>query len=81
MALELRQNVLSAQFLENKLTKDHEKFNIHSYLQDQRCDCYIYFSQTCSRVMTLDLRQNFVSTQYHKIKLTEFHQILYMHSY
>ena len=81
MALDLRQNFVSVQYLQNKWTEFHQILYMHSYCQDLRFDFTCHFSHICTGVMALDLRQNFVSAQYHENKLTEFHQILYMHSY
>ena len=64
MALDLRQNFFSAQYLENKMTYfqqilyyiDIDKF----WLGVVTC----HFSYICTRVMAPDLRQNFISAQY-----------------
>ena len=48
MALDLRQNFVSAQYLENKLTEFHQIFNMHSYWQN-----LVYY-----RVMSLHWCQN-----------------------
>ena len=79
MALDLRRNFVSAQYLENKLTESHQVVDMYSYCQELRSDWYTIFLHICIRVMAFDLRQNFVSAQYLENKLTEFHQILYMH--
>ena len=43
MALDIRQNILSAQYLENKLTDFHQILYMHSYWQDLSWDCYKSF--------------------------------------
>ena len=43
MALDLRQNFVSAQYLENKLTEFHQILNMHSYRQDLAWDSYTLF--------------------------------------
>ena len=81
MALEICKNLVSSQYLENKLTDFHQILYMHSYWHDLAWDCNTSFFHICSSVMALDLHQNFVSVQYLENKLTDFHQILYMHSY
>ena len=39
MALDWGQNLISAQYLENKLTEFHQILNMHQYLQDLGWDC------------------------------------------
>ena len=75
MALDLRQNFLSAQYLESKLTEFH-KFYI-CILNDKILLGIVthYFLHICTGVMALDLCQNFVSAQYLENLSTEFHQI------
>ena len=46
MALDLRQNFVSAQYLENKLTEFYQILYIHSYRQDLAKDCYTSFFRT-----------------------------------
>ena len=43
MALGLRQNLVSAQYLEKKLTDFHQILYMHSYWQDLSWDCYTSF--------------------------------------
>ena len=43
MALELRQNFVSVQYLENKWTEFHQILYMHSYCQDLSCYCYTSF--------------------------------------
>ena len=68
MALYLRQNFITAQYLENKLTE------FHQFL-------FIYFFIIYNRVMALDLCQNFDSAQYLENKFTELGQTLYNYLY
>ena len=81
MALDLRGNFFSAQYLENKLTDFHLIY-ICIYI-----DKILFgivtppFWHICTKVMALDLRQKFVSAQYLENKSIDFYQILYMHSY
>ena len=80
MAHDLRQNVISTQYFENKLAYFHQILCVHSYCQDLALDCY----RSCfphTLVMALDLHPNFISAQYLKNQLTYFHQILYMDLY
>ena len=42
-ALDLRQNFISVQYLENKLTEFHQILYMHLYWQDLRWDCYTSF--------------------------------------
>ena len=81
MALDLLQNLVSAQYLEVNWT-DFDQ-TLYNYFTDK---IYVgivscHFLHICTSVMALDLRQNFVSVQYLENKWTEFHQILYMHLY
>ena len=80
MALYLRKNFVSLQYLENKWTG----FQLYICIHIDKIQVGIvthHFSHICTRVMALDLRQNFVSAHYLENKGIEFHQILYMHSY
>ena len=43
MTLDLRQNIVSAQYLKNNLTDFNQVFNMHSYWQDLAWDCYTSF--------------------------------------
>ena len=43
MALDLRQNIVSAQYLENKWTELHQILYMLLYLQDLACDFYTSF--------------------------------------
>ena len=43
MALHLRQNFISVQYLENKWTEFHQILNMHSYWQDLHWDCNTLF--------------------------------------
>ena len=76
MALGLRQNFVSIQYLENNWIE----FHLHIY-KIYIGMLHIIFSHICTRVMALNLGQNFLSVQYLQNKWTEFHQILYMQSY
>ena len=81
MALDLRRNFVSAQYLENQLV-EFAKLYICIHIDKVSLGIVTqYFSEICTRVMALDLRQNFVSAQYLENILTDFHQILSMHSY
>ena len=75
MALDLRQNFVSAQYLENQLVEFHQILYMHSSGQDLAWDCYMSFFAHLYRVMALYLCQNLVYPQYPKNKLTEIHQI------
>ena len=82
MALDLRQNFVSAQYLKNKLTDFHQILYMHWYWQDLAWDFYTSFFENWYQSYC-PICQNFVSTQYLENRLVEFHQILYMymHSY
>ena len=43
MALDLRQNIVSAQYIENKMIDFHQILDIHSYLQDLAWDYHASF--------------------------------------
>ena len=43
MTLDLRQNLVSVQYLENKWTEFHQILHMHSYWQDLGWDCYTSF--------------------------------------
>ena len=81
MALDLRQQFVSAQYVEIKLTEFHQIIYMHSYWQDLACDCYTsFFAQlfhSYGPFMALDFRRNFVFAQYVENKLTEFYPNLY----
>ena len=63
MALDLCQNLVSAQYLENKLTDFHQIIYICIYIDKIYVGIVTHgFSNICTSVMTLDLCQNFVST-------------------
>ena len=66
MALDLCQNLVSAQYLENKLTDFHQIIYIYIYvfilIRSRLGLLHMVFSNICTSVMTLDLCQNFVST-------------------
>ena len=70
MALGLRQNFVSIQYLENNWIE----FHLHIY-KIYIGMLHIIFSHICIRVMALKLGQNFLSVQYLQNKWTEFHQI------
>ena len=77
MALDLRQNFVSAQYLENKLTEFHQIFILCIHID--KISVWIvthHFSYICTRVMALDLRHNFVYAI--ENKSTDFHKILYI---
>ena len=63
MALYLRQNFVSAQYLENQMVEVHQVLYMHLPWQNLAWDCYRSFSHMSTRVMALDLSQNFVSAQ------------------
>ena len=64
MALDLCQNLVSAQYLENKLTDFHQIIYIYVFIliRSRLVLLHMVFSNICTSVMTLDLCQNFVST-------------------
>ena len=64
MALDLCQNLVSAQYLENKLTDFHQIIYIYVFIliRSMLGLLHMVFSNICTSVMTLDLCQNFVST-------------------
>ena len=64
MALDLCQNLVSAQYLENKLTDFHQIIYIYVFIliRSRLGLLHMVFSNICTSVMTLDLCQNFVST-------------------
>ena len=64
MALDLCQNLVSAQYLENKLTDFYQIIYIYIFIliRSRLGLLHMVFSNICTSVMTLDLCQNFVST-------------------
>ena len=78
MALDLRQNFVSAQYPENNSKEFNQILYLHWYWHDLawvsyfRIDYFGYFLHICTRVMALDLWQNFVTAQYLENKLTDF---------
>ena len=64
MALDLRENFVSAQYLENKMVEFHQILCMHSSWQDLAWHVTHHFSHISIRVMALDLRRKFVSVQY-----------------
>ena len=55
MALYLCQNIISTQYLENKLVEFQQILYMHSSWQDRASDCYTPFFTNCTRVMALGL--------------------------
>ena len=80
MALDLRQNFVSVQYLEN--SQNFTKFYICIHI-DKICVWIVthHFSHICTRVIALDLLRNFISAQYLENKWTEFDQTLYNYLY
>ena len=74
MALNLRWNLVSTQYLENYMTYFH---GIYICIHIDKIQ--IGFFGNCTRVMALYLCQNFVSAQYLE-NIGRIHQILFMHS-
>ena len=54
MALDLRQNFVSVQYLRNKWTELHQISYMHSFCQHLLWDVTHHFSHICTRVMNLD---------------------------
>ena len=81
MALNWRQNFVSAQYLENALTESDQILYAHQHWHDLAWDCYLLLFAKFWRSYVLDWHQNFVSAQYLENKLTESDQILYAHQH
>ena len=71
MALDLRQNFVSAQYLVDAFIMTRSNLGL----------LHVFFLHNCTRVMALDLCQNFLSAHYLENKSADFRQILYMHIY
>ena len=80
MALDWSQNLVSAQYLENKWTEFHQILTRSIFARSRFGLLAVIFCLFVT-VTALDLCQNFVSTQYLENKWIDFHQILYMHLY
>ena len=71
MALDLRQNFVSAQYLKINLTEFHQILFICIHIHKIYVGIVTHhFSHICNRVMALDLHQNFESAQYLENKWT-----------
>ena len=75
MAIDLRQNFISAQYIENKLKEFHIYICMHIDF-DKILGAIVtcHFSLICNRVMTAELCHIFVSTQYLEKNWIEFDQ-------
>ena len=80
MALYLRQNFVSAQYLENQLVEFSTNYIYAFILARSNWNCYTSFFKNLYQSYVPFLRQNFVSAQHLEYQLVEFHQILCMHS-
>ena len=76
MAVDLHQNLVSAQYLGNKLTDFHQIYILYASESNLVLLPVIYDLFVTEIVMALDLWQNFVSAQYLKNKWTELDQNL-----
>ena len=70
MALNLCQNLVSAQYLENQLIECHQILYMDLYWQDLALYCYTLFMHINTRIMALDFREisfplNILGTKQH----------------
>ena len=65
MALDLRQNFVSAHYLENYLTYVHQILYMHSYRQDLAWDCYTSFFRNLYQSYSPLLTPKYLENQGH----------------
>ena len=79
MGFDLRQNIVSAQYLNIQLIDKISPNFIYAFIltrsSSELLHFFLHFLHICATVMALDFRQNFVSAHYLENKLADFHQI------